>query len=222
MNFKFALAAAALAVSGLANAATINWNTWSSNSSGTITTTSGPIAVTYGGEMSGQFANYPSWGPSATFADGTIVANGPVAANGIVRLIGGGGREATVDTITFSRPVVNPVFSIWSLGQAGNTAAFNFFDATPMLVAGGPSAEYGGGSITVSGNEVLGTEGNGTVQFIGTYTSISWTNPVAEDWYGFDVGAPGAAAAVPEPGEMGMLLAGLTLTGLAIRRRSLR
>jgi hypothetical protein len=222
MNFKFALVAAALAVSGVANAATIDWNTWSSNSSGTISTASGPITVTYSGEMSGQYANYPSWGPSATFADGTIVANAPVAANGIVRLIGGGGPEARVDTITFSRPVVNPVFSIWSLGQGGNTASFNFFDVTPVFVAGGPGAEYGGSSITVSGNDVLGTEGDGTVEFIGTFTSLSWNNPVAENWYGFNVGVPGAAGTVPEPGETGMLLAGLTLTGLAIRRRSLR
>jgi hypothetical protein len=222
MKIRFALAAAALAVSGIANAATIDWNTWSSNSSGTISTSSGPIAVTFSGEMSGQYANYPSWGPSSTFADGTTVANAPVAANGIVRLIGGNGVEAVVDTITFSTPVVNPVFAIWSLGQGGNTASFHFFDATPVFVAGGPGAEYGGGSITVSGNNVLGTEGNGTVQFIGTFTSLSWRNPVAEDWYGFNVGVAGVAGAVPEPGEMGMWLAGLTLTGLAIRRRSLR
>ncbi len=219
MTFRFALAAAALAASGLGHAATIDWNTWSSNSAGSISTASGPISVTYSGEMSGQYADYPSWGPSATFADGTIVANAPVAANGIVRLIGGGGGAAVVDTVTFSQAVVNPVFSIWSLGQGGDTASFHFIGATPVFVAGGPGAEYGGSSITVSGNDVLGTEGDGTVQFIGTFTSLSWTNPVAEDWYGFDVGVAGVAAAVPEPGSMGMLVAGLTLTGLAIRRR---
>ena len=220
MKFKFALVAAALAASSLANAATIDWNTWSSNSAGSISTTSGPISVTYSGEMNGQLTGYPSWGPSATFADGTIVANAPVAANGIVRLIGGG--DLLVDTVTFSQAVVNPVFSIWSLGQAGDEASFHFLDATPVLVAGGPGAEYGGGSISVSGNDVFGTEGNGTVQFIGTFTSLSWVNPVAEDWYGFNVGVPGATGVVPEPGSMGMLMAGLTLTAMAMRRRHLR
>jgi len=222
MKFRFALVAAALAASGLANAATIDWNTWSSNSAGSISTTSGPISVTYSGEMNGWYSSYPSWGPSTTFADGTIVANAPVAANGIVRLIGGNGGDAVVDTITFSRAVVNPVFSIWSLGQGGNTASFHFLDATPVFVSGGPSAEYGGSSISVSGNDVFGTEGDGTVQFIGTFTSLSWTNPVAENWYGFDVGVAGVAGAVPEPGSMGMLMAGLTLTALAMRRRHLR
>ena len=222
MKFKLALVAAALAVSGLANAATIDWNSWSSNSAGSISTTSGPISVTYGGEISGYYTNYPSWGPSSTFADGTVVANAPTGSNGIIRLIGGGGGAAVVDTVTFSQAVVNPVFTIWSLGQGGDTASFNFIGATPVFVAGGPGAEYGGSSITVSGNDVLGTEGDGTVQFIGTYTSLSWTNPVAEDWYGFNVGVAGVASVVPEPGAMGMLLAGLTLTGLALRRRSLR
>lgn len=221
MKLRFALAAAALAVPGLANAATIDWNTWASNSAGSISTTSGPISVSYAGEMSGYYTNYPSWGPSATFADGTVVANAPVAANGIVRLVGGGGGGAVVDTVTFSRAVVNPVFSIWSLGQGGDTASFSFIGATPVLVAGGPGAEYGGSSISVSGNDVMGTEGDGTVQFIGTFTSISWTNPVAEDWYGFNVGVAGVAAVVPEPGSIGMLLAGLTLTGLALRRRNM-
>jgi len=222
MNFRFALVAAALAASGLANAATIDWNTWSSNSAGSISTTSGPISVTYSGEMSGQYSGYPSWGPSATFADGTIVANAPVAANGIVRLIGGRGSDAVVDTVTFSHAVVNPVFSIWSLGQGGDTASFHFLGATPVFVAGGPGAEYGGSSISVSGNDVFGTEGDGTVQFIGTFTSLSWTNPVAEDWYGFNVGVAGVAGVVPEPGSMGMLMAGLTLTAMAMRRRHLR
>ena len=222
MKFRFALVATALAASGLANAATIDWNTWSSNSAGSISTTSGPISVTFSGEMSGQYSGYPSWGPSATFADGTIVANAPVAANGIVRLIGGGGGDAVVNTVSFSQAVVNPVFSIWSLGQGGDTASFHFLRATPVFVAGGPGAEYGGSSISVSGNDVFGTEGDGTVQFIGTFTSISWTNPVAENWYGFDVGVAGVAGVVPEPGSMGMLVAGLTLTGLAMRRRNLR
>ncbi|MFL6698533.1 MAG: PEP-CTERM sorting domain-containing protein [Vitreoscilla sp.] len=221
MKFGYALAAAALAVSGLANAATIDWNTWASNGAGSISTTSGPISVIYAGEMSGYYTDYPSWGPSATFADGTVVANAPVAANGIVRLIGGGGGSAVVDTITFSHAVVNPVFSIWSLGQGGDTASFSFIGATPVFVSGGPGAEYGGSSITVSGNDVIGTEGDGTVQFIGTFTSISWTNPVAENWYGFNVGVAGVAGVVPEPGSIGMLLAGLTLTGLALRRRNL-
>ena len=97
-------------------------------------------------------------------------------------------------------------------------ASFNFIDATPTLVSGGPSAEYVGSAITVDGNNVLGTEGNGTVMFKGTYTSISWTNPIFENWYGFDVGIA-EIASVPEPETYPMLLAGLGLLGSVARRR---
>ena len=218
MQIKFALAAAALAVSGLAQSATIDWNTWTSNATGTIAST--PVTVTYSGEMSGvnPYYPYPSYGPSTTYADGVMVANAPSASNGIILLTGGGGAGAVVDTITFSQAVTNPVFTIWSLGQGGINASFDFIGATPVFVAGGPSNEYSGQAITVNGNSVYGSEGNGTVEFMGTYTSISWTNPTYEYWYGFNVGI--SAVAVPEPGTVGLLLAGLTLLGLSRRRAS--
>ncbi len=214
MKFKLAFAAAALAASGLAQSATIDWNTWTSNSTGTIDSTS--VTTTFTGQTNlGWYANYPSWAPGGTYADGTVVANGPSSTNGIVVLNGG---NTNVQTITFSTPVVDPVMAIWSLGQGGIDASFDFTNATPVFVAGGVSVEYGGSSIVVAGNDVSGNEGNGTVQFIGTYSSISWTNPTFENWYGFDVGIAGVSA-VPEPGSMGLLLAGLTLVGLAARRR---
>ena len=90
------------------------------------------------------------------------------------------------------------------------------FVETPVFVAGGPNAQYGGASISVSGNTVSGREGNGTVQFMGTYSSLSWTNPVYENWYGFNVGI---AAAVPEPQAMRLMLPGLLVVALAAARR---
>ena len=220
MKIRHALGVAALAVSGLAHSAAIDWNQWSSNTAttfdGTITTGSGPVGVSFSGDTSGGFYTaYPSWLPAATWADGSVVANGP--SGGIVRLLGG---NATVDTITFSAPVTNPVFSIWSLGQGGVTASFDFIGATPVLVAGGSNAEYGGSSISVSGNVVSGNEGNGTVEFLGTYSSISWTNPDFENWYGFNVGIAGVAGTVPEPASIGLMLAALTLIGLTRRQQS--
>jgi hypothetical protein len=56
------------------------------------------------------------------------------------------------------------------------------------------------------------------VQFIGTYNSISWTNPVYEYWYGFDAGVAGVAA-VPEPETYVLMLAGLAGVGFMARRR---
>ena len=78
-------------------------------------------------------------------------------------------------TITFASPVVNPVFAIWNLGQPSLEASFTF-DQTPTFEAGGPSSIYIGVPLSVLGNVVSGNEGNGVVQFTGTFSSISWTN----------------------------------------------
>ena len=126
-----------------------------------------------------------------------------------------GGAGTPTDTITFSHAVTNPVFAIWSLGQGGVDASFNFINAPFTIQAGGPSAEYAGQTITSSGDVVYGVEGNGTIQFNGTFTQISWTNPVYEHWYGFTVGS-----AVPEPSTWAMMILGFLGIGfLAYRRK---
>jgi hypothetical protein len=212
------LVGALTATSG-AQAATITWTQWTSGTSGNPGSATGTlalspdIAVSFSGKTGGIVSNYPSWGPAATFADGTVVANAPPKAGGIVYLTGG---DSTVQTLSFSAPVVNPIMSIWSLGNSSQPASFNFIDATPVFVSGGRSNEYGGSAISVSGNVVSGREGNGTVEFIGTFNSLKWTNPSAEGWYGFTVGV--TAAAVPEPESLPLLMLGLGAVALGLRR----
>ena len=205
---------AALAfASAPASAATITWNTWTSVGTGV----DGSIATTYVGPAVQDVVNYPSYTPTSTFADGVIVNNAPVPANNILRIFGG---NVSTQTLTFSQAVVNPVFAIWSLGQPGIDASF-VFNQTPTFVAGGPSAEYAGSSIIVSGNTVHGEEVNGTVEFIGTFTSLSWTNPVFEDWYGFNVGFV-SVAPVPEPSTWAMMILGFCGVGFLAYRKSSR
>jgi hypothetical protein len=195
-----------------ASAAVITWTTWDTNGSGTA----GPITVTYAGPAVSLQQPYPSYTPTSTFADGIIVNNAPVPANGILQIFGG---NSATQTLTFSQAVVNPVFAIWSLGQSGIDASF-VFNQTPTFVSGGPNAEYGGVAITVSGNTAHGQEANGTVEFLGTFNSLSWTNPVAENWYGFEVGFQ-SVAAVPEPSTWAMLILGFAGLGfMAYRRKS--
>ncbi|HEY2709656.1 MAG TPA: PEPxxWA-CTERM sorting domain-containing protein [Caulobacteraceae bacterium] len=218
MKLKLALACATAAVvvgaAQGAYAGTVIWTNWTSATNGatagTATGTAGAVGVSYVGEVESLVANYPSWNPASSYVGGTV-GNAPPQTGGIIQLFGATGAT---DTITFSKAVTNPILAIWSLGQTNDQPSFNFPANEPVTIeAGGPSAEYNGAPITQTGNDILGIEGNGTVQLTGTFNSISWTNPVAENWYGFTVGV----AAVPEPASWAMMLLGVGLVGGGLR-----
>jgi hypothetical protein len=216
LTFLLAASLALSATVGSADAATIAWTDWSSETvgaPGSATGTANGVAVSYSGEVvTPQFFNYPSWGPASSYV-GNDVDNAPPNSSSIsiIRLIGG---TDAINTVTFSSTVTNPVFAIWSLGQGGIDASF-VFNEIPTFQAGGPSNEYAGSSINVAGNTVFGREVNGTVEFLGQFDSISWTNPVREDWYGFTVGV-----STPEPSTWAMMILGFVGIGfMAYRRR---
>lgn len=191
---------------------TIAWTSWSSvtpGSPGTGTGTIGSLNVSYSGQTSALLHNYPSWTPTTTFSGG-IVGNAPPAANNSIQIEGG---VPYTESITFSSPVVDPIMAIWSLGQPGINASFNFTGSEPFnLVAGGRSTEYGGSALTVVGDSVFGSEGNGVIQFIGTFSSITFTTPTFENYYAFTVGEDATLTPppVPEPGMLSLLALGLS------------
>ncbi|GAC1420301.1 MAG: hypothetical protein NVSMB62_14100 [Acidobacteriaceae bacterium] len=217
------------AIPSIAAADTIAWTTWSAavpgspgSATGTVTSALyGTINVTYSGQNSGLLTNYPSWTPVSTFTGG-VVGNAPLPSNNAIQIEGGG---AYTESVTFSQPVADPIFAIWSLGAGGTPAYFDFNALEPFnVLGGGPSSEYGGSAIVQQGNNIYGQEGNGIVQFIGTYSSITFTTPNYEGYYALTFGedstltdTPGTpGAATPEPETLSLL--GLGLAALPMLR----
>jgi hypothetical protein len=222
MKPRFACAAAlAMALSLFATplSAQTVWTDWTSASAGTPGSAAGTlngVVVSYSGEVLGNTVVNGSsgvWNPSTSFVGGTVSVS-PDVVGDIITLAG---SFTGTSTLSFATPIANPVFAIWSLGQPGGPASFTF-DAAPVFEVGGPNANFGGLPISVAGNVVSGTEGNGVVRFDGSVSSISWTS-TPEFFYGFTVGTAGGDTTppIPEPGTSALMLMGLA--GLALGAR---
>jgi hypothetical protein len=215
----------AVSPSALAHADTIAWTNWSTASAGnpgSASGTAGTITVSYTGQTSG-LTNVPSWTPASTFTGG-VVGNAPPHTP-TIQLQGGSGIS---EAVFFSSTVVDPIFAIWSLGQPAVPASFDFSSKSDQpfnLLGGGPSTEFGGSALTSTGSVVHGTEGNGLVQFIGSFDSITFTTPNFENYYAFTVGydatlTPGGTPGpIPEPATLSLF--GLGAAALPLLRRSL-
>jgi hypothetical protein len=202
-----------------AKAAQIYWTDWTSKSYGTPGSAAGTITfpgsnvvnVSYVGEIIST-GDQGNWDQNAgTYTKAGIVDNQPSPANVSIQLMGG---NSIVNTLTFSNPVLNPIMAIQSLG-GGNQVYYEFGESFTLLSQGG--GHWGGSTTSLSqvGNKLYGKEGNGIIQFTGTYSSISWTVPNAEYYHMFTVGAP---STVPLPGAVLLFAPGLA--GLiAVKRR---
>lgn len=128
----------------------------------------------------------------------------------MVALVGG---QNQIYTLTLSEPIKDPIMSFVSLGRIDLPTTYEF-DSPFTIVSQGKG--YWGGSATalqqLSGNVLQGREGYGTIQFLGTFSTVSWVVPTPESWHGFTFGIRTTEAIelshLPEPASLTLLLLG--------------
>jgi len=207
--------------------ATISWTTWttqptSTTASGTLLVGSTPVSVAYAGEiaftqLNGTGTDY--YQPLTTFTDPPVVSNAP--DSDMIAIEG----TATTHTITFGAAVVNPIMEVVSLGQPslGTQYAFSLSAGQSMaILAQGPSNAFGGCAtcLSLAGSTLTGHEGDGIIQFTGTFTSLTWVGASPEYWNGFTFSVTGLATSdVPEPSSTLLIGSGLLAAAFALARR---
>ncbi|MEQ8662713.1 MAG: PEP-CTERM sorting domain-containing protein [Gammaproteobacteria bacterium] len=187
-----------------------------------FTATGAPGSFFFGQTNGGT--NY--WNPSTPYISAEV-DNAPPDPD-ILALIGGVNHTYVV---SLSEPIKDPIMAIVSLGRGGSNTSY-VFDRPFDIVSEG--AGFWGGNDTTAleelpGNVLLGNEGHGTIQFLGTFDTFAWTVPTGENWHGFTYGIRTTLAiepdpdpdAVPEPATLGLVGAALAgICGVRRRRRA--
>lgn len=184
------------------------------------------FTVALGGCPGGYWAGQ-GW-TGAAFPVGTFTSTNVPSVPPTVNLIVQAGYQLTQHTLTFSQPVTNVVMNIISLGNPGGLSAYQFTrDFTILSQKSTCVVATGVNCLVKNGLTLSGREGAGTIQFLGTYSTITWTVTVPEYYSGFNVGvtsfaAPVSSSAEPVPtlSEWGMgLLVGMMMLLGATRMR---
>ena len=184
-------------------------STYASGATGSINNNGATVGLSLTGEVNAvSVDNASNWygstyNPASAYTDTTNqdnVGNGPNGTDRIAQT----GFTATADkahTLTFGSSVQDVVMAVWSLGNPSVVSSLLFTQDFEIL-----SSDRMTKNVTANGYELEGYEGAGIIQFLGSYSSISWTVTAPEFYSAFNVGitnnpvttAAGAVLAIPQ------------------------
>jgi hypothetical protein len=169
------------------------WTDWTAvttntSATGTLPLSTGNVTVTYTSPQVYSIQQPGYYNIGDVYA-GTMPASG---TEGLQALHGAG----TTHTYTFSQPVTNPILVFWSMN--GNTFTFT----KPFNILG-QTAGITSSSTTLSGSSAV--ECNASIQFIGTFTSITSIRTVVQS--SIDCSSTATVTVVQMPTKVGRRIA---------------
>ncbi len=192
---------------------------WTSSTNGTNGSASGTlvvgvesVSVSFAGDVRDLQQNHPTVFNNSAYLVGETVFTPSLAVSDA---IGTWGTPGVLNTITFSKPVRNPILWLNSVGRGGGwdpaiyvqtwtfSSPFSLLSSLNRPVQERPyNLPY---QMTQSGSSLIGQEGHGSIQFSGWFTSISWISDKAEESAFFQVGYDNALPIGPQgpQGETG-------------------
>lgn len=205
-----------------------DWSTgYTTGSSGSATGTLGGISVSFAGDVRDVQQNHPDVFDNA--APGYLGQTVFTPNLDVSDAVGTWGTPGFTNTITFSSAVLNPILWINSLGRGGGWDAATYVQSwtfgVPFTLLSSLYRPIVEGlnpyQMTQAGNTLIGQEGHGSIQFAGSFTSISWTSDKPEQSAYFQVGYDNAIVpAVPEPASLALLALGLAGLGFSRRKKA--